>query len=245
MKFTHDYFESLAKDLSQTVSHPEFIKRVVEMREAPDQERIALGTAVYPEELKKVGVPVPKTLRVTPRTFEKPAFAPKHGPQRPGVEPGSKAESTWESYGSMEDDAYDTSTWGTESEPLPESPEDSELIRETVYRAVRAIADFVLDSPFHDALVEMYELPEESIPQFVLDVFLNEEERQRREIVVPESMTIQRSTFYDGRPTLFCISKKENLAYPWRKITVTFDQLSDSAEEKDCGDSGNIVPVPG
>jgi len=36
-------------------------------------------------------------------------------------------------------------------------------------------------------------------------------------------MLIQRSEFADQRPTLFCVSKVLPLAYPWHKITVTFD----------------------
>ncbi len=223
MEFTREYFTNLAKEISETGSHPEVVHRMDEVRRAPPEERIMRGTSVYPEELEKLGVPVPDTMRVIPRTFERPEFARTNGVQKPGVEPGSSADTAWQSYGSMEKEAYDGSTWGKDSEPLPDKTEDREVIREAIYNAVIEISDFVLDAPFYAALTEMYDLQEEARYKFVLDVFLNEEERNRRNIVVPEQMSIQRSTFYDGRPTLFCIAKKEMRAYPWRKITITFD----------------------
>lgn len=222
-KLTRDYFASIAEELAQTCSQPEFVRRVDALRRVPEEERIRAGTTAYPEALRQAGVAVPETLRVAARTFERPEFAARHGAQRPGVEPGSAAASAWESYGSMIEEAYDGSAWGSGSDPLPEQPIDPQVVRRTVHRAVLAIADFVLSAPFHRLLLELYALPEEERPGFVLDAVLNGEERRRRGIVLPAEMAIQRSTFYDGRPTLFCISKKESLAYPWRKITITFD----------------------
>lgn len=223
MRYTREYFTKLAEDLSNTGSHPTVVDKMVKVREAPDEERISLSDAVHPEALKELGVPVPDSFRVSPRTFEKPTFVQSNGVQNPGLEPGSDAESSWKSYGSMPNSAYDTSAWGAGSDALPETPQSPEIIRQTIYRAVLDIADLVLGSQFSQAITEMYDLPLESRPQFVMDVFLNSEELNRRGIVIPETMNIQRSTFYDGRPTLFCISKREQLSYPWRKITITFD----------------------
>ena len=241
MNLTREYFENHAREISETGSHPEFVKRMVAIREAPEEERIVMATGVTPDELRMAGVPVPETLRTSPRTFERPDGARGNGLQRPGLEPGAEADSAWETYGSMPSESYDTSTWGPESEPLPEAPEDREVIRETLYRGILEIADFVVVDPFLSTLQEMYDMPEEDRPAFVLDVVLNEEAREARGIRVPETMTIQRSTFYDGRPTLFCISKMANLAYPWRKVTITFDNDVGSTSTND---PGNIVPIP-
>lgn len=234
---------ALATELSEIASNSHVVTEMVKVRKAPDQERISLATAVYPEALEKAGVSVPKTFRVTPRTFENPNYARSNGPQNLGVEPGSDETKAWNSYGTMNEEAYDKSAWGAEGEPLPDAPEDSSVIQETVYGAVIKIADFVLDSGFNGVLTELYSLTEEERPQFVLDVLLNPQELSKRDITIPERMSIQRSTFYDGRPTLFCIAQKENLAYPWRKITITFDNLTDVIKRNDPNHFGNVVPM--
>ncbi|GAA6136570.1 hypothetical protein NBRC116583_03170 [Arenicella sp. 4NH20-0111] len=243
MNYTREYFVNLATELSEIASHSHVVSEMVKVREAPDHERISLATAVYPEELEKAGVDVPSTFRVAPRTFEKPDHAVSNGPQNLGVEPGSEEKRAWSSYGSMDVDAYDRSAWGAESEPLPDAPEDTDVIRNTVYGAVIKIADFVLDSAFNCVIGELYSLPEDDRPQFVLDVLLNSAELSERGVVVPERMSIQRSTFYDGRPTLFCIAQKENLAYPWRKITITFDNLSDVIKRNETARFDNVIPL--
>lgn len=223
MKYDRAYFESLANELSLAVSHPSFVERMDAVRRAPVAERVAMASAVAPARLRALGVDVPDTLRVSVRSFENPDFAAANGVQKPGLEPGSAADTSWESLGSMAPEAFDASTWGQGSDALPGAPASPAVIRATVHRAVLDIADTVLAWPFRQALLELYALPAERRHQFVLDVFLDEQERQRRAIELPDTMRLQRSTFYDGRPTLFCVSKKENLAYPWRKITVTFD----------------------
>ncbi|HVF26680.1 MAG TPA: hypothetical protein VM943_00485 [Pyrinomonadaceae bacterium] len=221
---TQDYINTIAEDLARTVSHPEFLKRMLEVREGEtNAERIARAGAVAPDELRKAGVPVPDTLRVTPRTFEKPEFADVNGIQSFGREPGSEKETAWESYGSMPPEAYDTSTWGDENVDYPTEMKDPEFVRQTVYEAVLEIGKFAMTEPFNQALVDLMAAPSEERPAFVLNNLLNQTERERRGIHVPENMRIQRSTFYDGRPTLFCVSMLTPLAYPWRKITITFD----------------------
>jgi hypothetical protein len=221
---TQDYIDSIAEDLSRTVTHPEFLRRMLKVRAAAtDAERIALGRDVYPDELKKAGIPVPETMRVSPRTFEKPEFAQATGVQPFGREPGSHHETAWESYGSMRPEAYDTSTWGPENVDYPTDMKDPDFIRETVYDAVLEIGRFVMTEPFNHALLDLMAAPSEDRPAFVLNVLLNPTEREGRGINVPDGMRIQRSTFYDGRPTLFCVSMLTPLAFPWRKVTITFD----------------------
>ena len=223
MKYTKEYFTNLAEEISRFGSNPTVIKNMIEVRNAPEDERIALSTKIYPEEMRKLNIDIPDSIRISPRTFEKPEFSKQLGIQNPGREPGSTADSSWDSYGSMPDEAYDTSAWGEGSDDLPEQSESPEVIRQTIYQAVEAISAVVLEPNFKQTMIELYDLPEEKRAEFVLSTFLEEKELKRRGIKIPESMTIQRSTFYDGRPTLFCITKKESKSYPWRKITITFD----------------------
>lgn len=221
---TQNYINTIAEDLARTVSHPEFLRRMLKVRAGnTNAERIAAARDVSPDELKKAGIPVPDSLRVTPRTFEKPEFADVNGIQAFGREPGSAHETAWESYGSMPPQAYDTSTWGAENLDYPTEMKDPEFVRKTVYDAVLEIGKFVMTEPFNQALVDLMATASAERPSFVLNNLLNQTEREERGIHVPENMTIQRSTFYDGRPTLFCVSTLTPLAYPWRKITITFD----------------------
>ncbi len=53
------------------------------------------------------------------------------------------------------------------------------------------------------------------------NVVINKDELVARGISVPEGMTVQRSAFADGRPTLFCVTKY--LPDRMRKVTITFD----------------------
>ncbi len=221
---TQDYINTIAGDLARTVSHPEFLRRMLEVRaRKTNAERIAQSQSVSPEELKKAGIPVPDSLRVSPRTFEKPDFAQVNGVQGFGREPGSDHETAWESYGSMPPEAYDTSTWGDENVDYPTEMHDPDVVREIVYEGIREIGEFVMSEPFNQALVDLMATAPPERPAFVLDTFLNQTERERRGIYIPKNMRIQRSTFYDGRPTLFCVSMLTLLAYPWRKVTITFD----------------------
>jgi hypothetical protein len=72
-------------------------------------------------------------------------------------------------------------------------------------------------------LAEMAALDEDARSNFVVDELLEPTRRADRDLVVPNGMQIQRSQFADGRPTLFCVSKVLPLAYPWHKVTITFD----------------------
>lgn len=105
----------------------------------------------------------------------------------------------------------------------PSETQQPEKIRSVLKEGIERIGDFVETPPIQQLLEDLYALPKEERPKFVLDVVLDAEERGRRGIEVPDGMSIQRSQFADGRPTLFCIVKKVPLAYPWQKVTITFD----------------------
>ena len=73
---------------------------------------------------------------------------------------------------------------------------------------------------------ELWSLPEEDRAQFVLDVLLTPDGLRARDVVVPNGLVIQRSTFRDNRPTLFCVTKHLDPGLLWEKVTVTIDNPS-------------------
>jgi hypothetical protein len=103
------------------------------------------------------------------------------------------------------------------------SPGEVEAIRAVIRDAVKRIGQLVCRSEFQAMLTELFALEERDRPSFVLRVILNEDERKKRGVIVPDRMVIQRSTFADKRPTLFCVTQLVPLAYPWDKVTITFD----------------------
>ncbi len=90
-----------------------------------------------------------------------------------------------------------------------------------VQGSVEAIHEFVSQPGFVNALAELYALPVEERPTFVVDVLLNTDEMAKRGVHAPEDLIVQRSVFEDGRPTLFCVTKY--LSDRQRKVTITFD----------------------
>lgn len=105
-----------------------------------------------------------------------------------------------------------------------------ELIQKMICAGIEEIGDFVVRPEFQSLLAELYALPHGARLRFVQDVVIDDDQRLLRGIQVPEGMVIQRSTFADGRPTLFCVSKVLPLAHPWHRVTITFDSsLEDSS----------------
>lgn len=88
--------------------------------------------------------------------------------------------------------------------------------------SLREIAEFVETKEFRSLLSDMYSLPQTKREQFVDSIVLRQSERLKRRVVVPDGMKIQRSTFGDGRPTLFCVSKRLPF-HSRQKVTFTFD----------------------
>ena len=103
----------------------------------------------------------------------------------------------------------------------------SERVQDIVYHGIQSIGDFVLRPAFQKLLAELYALPHAARAEFVDHVILNPTHRRSRGIEVPEDLLIQRSSFADGRPTLFCVSKILPLAYPWHRVTITFDTATE------------------
>jgi len=215
---TREHLEDIADRLVATVTNPAFLTEVEQVHKAGDHDaQYAIAEKINVDSLAKAGVKIPQGFRAVPRTFEDPAYAEQNGVQSMGKEPGSNS-------GAVAPETYDTSSWA--ESPLEGQPE-KRLAPDEIGNAIRMgmsrIADFVTTEKFQNLLAEMSELPPTSRPEFVLDVVLNQQELESRGVVVPHDMMIQRSTFHDGRPTLFCVSALTALAYPWRKVTYTFD----------------------
>lgn len=207
----------LTEQLVETVTHPKFLSRVQYIQKATsiDEQWTLIGKTDIAA-LQSDGISIPKGFRVTPRTFEKPLFALSNGVQEAGLEPGVQM-------GEVNPETYD---WSSFPAPLSEQPTNlntPEAIAKHITAAMGEIADFVTQAPFIAMLASMHQVVPSLRSAFVLNVVLDSEQRCKLGINIPPNITIQRSTFHDGRPTLFCVSATTPLIYPWKKVTVTFD----------------------
>ena len=84
------------------------------------------------------------------------------------------------------------------------------------------LAEFTDTEPFSEVVNELYRLKSDDRRKFVVDVLLDQSELAKRGIFLPERVSIERSYFYDNRPTLFCVVKY--LQNKSRKVTITFDE---------------------
>ncbi|MEL6477232.1 MAG: hypothetical protein AAFR17_07875 [Pseudomonadota bacterium] len=210
------HLDGIAEELARVISHPAYLEKVAEIHDAPEEAQYRLAEQLTVDWAREAGVPLSSRVRSVPRTFEDPTHAAVNGVQAPGIEPGSVD-------GVAPVESYDTSSWRSDARAPLENVLSPGEIAEAVRREMGEIADFVMGAPFQLLLGELRFTAPEDRPHFVLDVVLDEEERRARGVEVPANMLIQRSTFHDGRPTLFCVSKMTRLAAPWRKLTYTFD----------------------
>ena len=107
------------------------------------------------------------------------------------------------------------------------------------------IMDFYRIPTFQNLIEELKIVPEDLRHEFVEAVMLSASQLAMRGIKVPAKLKIQRTQFYDNRPTLFCITHEVNIG-PWRKLTVTFDNTGGPCRPvlKDAIKSdSNTVPV--
>src|SRR5262245_51129223 len=109
---------------------------------------------------------------------------------------------------------------------LARKPTPSE-IRAALRIAYDELIEFAATEPFQALLAEMYSLPPTARPYFVNEVVLNEKAMRERGITPPAGILIQRSSFGDRRPTLFCIKKfiPERLQSHCQNANITFDNL--------------------
>ena len=98
------YLRGIAKDLAQAVTQPEFLDRMIALREATWDRKEEFTKKVDMDDMRARGLYIPDHIRVSPRTFERPEFAQFNGVQEMGKEPGVDEEGTVQ-------ESYDTSTW--------------------------------------------------------------------------------------------------------------------------------------
>jgi len=96
-------------------------------------------------------------------------------------------------------------------------------LQAAIQTSLAEIGEFTKSPTFQAMLNEMWAHSPQNRPGFVVDVILSQAEREKRSVFTPQGMVIQRSTFADGRPTLFCVSKVLPPGAPWHKVTFTFD----------------------
>jgi hypothetical protein len=89
------------------------------------------------------------------------------------------------------------------------------------------LIDFALTEPFKRVCRELNSLPDDERYNFVKCVLLSPSEIKRRGVEVPEGILIQRSSFGDRRPTLFCIKKylPKRFHRAWENVNLTFDAV--------------------
>src|SRR5687768_8715825 len=91
---------------------------------------------------------------------------------------------------------------------------------------VQALADIqaVADTgSFKAVIAELNSLPYAERHQFVEQVLVDRAKLRAKGIALPPDIVLQRSYFRDGRPTLFCLSKRLPAGHPWDKVTLTWD----------------------
>jgi hypothetical protein len=110
----------------------------------------------------------------------------------------------------------------TATHAVPEA-QAPDVIEKIIRESIQEIGNFVARPEFQELLGELYALPVEQRAEFVHRQILDADAIRGRGITVPEDMSLLRSAFGDGRPTLFCVSKAVPLAFPWHRVTVTFD----------------------
>lgn len=92
-----------------------------------------------------------------------------------------------------------------------------ENMQHTLYELI----EFSEFPEFKQLINDLYSTEKEKRFDFVKNVILNKEEIKKRRICIPNNISIERSYFFDDRPTLFCIVKY--LEDNTRKVTITFD----------------------
>jgi hypothetical protein len=102
---------------------------------------------------------------------------------------------------------------------------DSENLYQVMRRTYDELLDVVAREEFQALLHELYSLHPTERPSFVLSEILPVEKREKRGVILPEGILVQRSSFGDGRPTLFCIKKylPEDCREFWENVNITFD----------------------
>lgn len=110
--------------------------------------------------------------------------------------------------------------------------EDYQHLREVCRTEYDRLIDFITTDDFKVTYEELMALPPVERPQFVVDVFLDDAELEKRGIHRPSDLLILRSAFGDRRPSLFCVKKwlPPELHMFWENVNVTFDNEFEDEE---------------
>lgn len=103
------------------------------------------------------------------------------------------------------------------------------ITKEELKEAYKYLASFYNQDNFQDLMNDLFSLDEQGRFTFVKEVILDERKLNERGIYPPNDILIQRSYFYDNRPTLFCLTKY--LSDKKRKVTITIDSDSFKGRE--------------
>ncbi|MBN9552311.1 MAG: hypothetical protein J0H31_26490 [Alphaproteobacteria bacterium] len=120
---------------------------------------------------------------------------------------------------------------------LTYGPTDLQTVMHERYAKLIA---FVTTSQFRTVIDELFALHPNSRPAYVQRVLLDPLELEKRGIVVPEGILIQRSAFGDRRPTLFAVKHflPDGFRDVWENVNLTFDneyaETDVSRERDDC-----------
>lgn len=104
--------------------------------------------------------------------------------------------------------------------------DQTEALRTKMRRCYDLLIEFVTSPSFEHVVEELYNLPQEQRPQFVAEVILDPVKLAARGVRVPDGVLLQRSTFGDGRRTLFVAKAylPDDSRQVWENVNITFDQ---------------------
>ena len=208
---TQERIQEMAESLSRTATSPAFLGMLKEIRAADPIATLETAHDAIAE-LKRT-IPTPGGFRLTTRVFEPPQGPVVYFDENRGVGCVVYEDAVI----TVVDEARVSEDYSSAERGTPDH------IHSVIREGIEEIGYFIATPAFHAFLEELYSLPKDEQPTLVSDVILDPEQRAKRGITVPDGMLIQRSKFADGRPTLFCVTKVLPLAYPWQKVTITFD----------------------
>jgi hypothetical protein len=206
------YIQSITTQLATAATSPLFLEPITRVREATFGTQLDVARETV-QTIKDSAGPFPDGFRITTRRFETPRDGQRSFAElREGVLTVVHADGVI----AVSNTSKSGSTRG--------APRDPQAIRAVITRGIAEIGEYVATAPFRALLSELYALPLDRRGAFVEEVVLNSGARNERGLMdAPPGLVIQRSEFADSRPTLFCVSKVVPLAYPWHKVTITFD----------------------
>ena len=216
-----DRFAEMGRTLGETAAHPEALSELMRVRQSPIQQRYENAQKMATvENLASKNIQLDSDFRITTRSFEDPRLFRANTGSDERASPKVYFE---DDHGFFEyEDTVITVVEDEESCEVRSSVPES-VIRDEIADGVAHIGRFVSEAAFKAVIKELYETPVELREVFVAEKLLNPQHLAARGIDVPKDMKIQRSHFDDNRPTLFCVTKYLTLAYPWHKVTITFD----------------------